>query len=223
MLAVCGPLASAASTRATDVLPEVPAPPMGDAVWIARSMRMNGLPMTLKTLRSRLSVDALFDHYESWAATRASSEVRRSHIGSWQVLAIRAPAFLVTIQVRAISAGSEGTIAVSPLPETARLEMRTDFPLPQSITVANLQQYDDFGVRSEHISAISARSPASEALALSQLLSAADWQITRERTSTHVHRGYVIEAQRGAAHALITLMPDNSANGMTAIVIVWRR
>ncbi len=36
-------------------LPDLAAPPQGSAQWIARSMRMNGLPMTLKAFESRLS------------------------------------------------------------------------------------------------------------------------------------------------------------------------
>jgi hypothetical protein len=48
-------------------LPDLAAPPQGTAQWIARNMRMNGLPMSLKAFESRLAPDAVLAYYESRA------------------------------------------------------------------------------------------------------------------------------------------------------------
>ena len=48
-------------------------------------MRMNGLPMTLKAFQSRLTPDALFNHYESQAHRWGRSEYRRSVDGEAQI------------------------------------------------------------------------------------------------------------------------------------------
>ena len=212
-----------ALARATDRLPQVEAPPMGEEQWIARSMRLNGLPMTLKAFTSKWPTDALLHHYQSWAATLTHAQTRRSRVEGAQVLAIRTPDFLITIQARTVLGGCEGTIAVSAAPDTTTVQVASDFPLPRSVTIANLQQYDDLGLEAEHISATSVRGVATEAAAFVQRLSGHGWQLTRQRSSTQFARGYVIEAQKGAQHAMVTLMPDHAAPGMTAIVIVWRK
>src|SRR5688500_2898307 len=74
------------STRATSALPNLAAPPQGSAQWIARSMRMNGLPMTLKAFESRLSPESVLAHYESQLKSFGSHEMRRLVKLPWQVL-----------------------------------------------------------------------------------------------------------------------------------------
>lgn len=207
----------------TERLPEIGAPPQGHAHWVARSMRVNGLPMTLKTFSSRLSADAVLHHYESTARNGAGVESRRSTQGEWRVLTVRSPQHLITIQVRAIREGSHGTITVSPDLSRAKLKVETRFPMPASARVVNLQQYEDFGIESEHISASSVRSVTIEAHAFSQILTRHGWRLVQQRATQEVQRGEIIEAQKGAQHALLTLMRDQSSASSTAIVIVWKK
>lgn len=208
--------------RITEALPEVDAPPQGDAQWVSRSMRLNGLPMTLKAFQSRLEPGALMHHYESWARS-GSNETHRSMIAPWQVLAIKSAGHYITIQARAASGGSEGTIAVSSRLEGVRLKVDTRFPRSAAATIVNLQQYEDHGVESEHISLASPRSVMTEALAFSQLLTRYGWQLIRDQRSQDIRRGHVLEAQKGAQHALLTLLPDQARPTATAIIIVWKK
>jgi hypothetical protein len=209
--------------RTTSALPDLAAPPHGTAQWIARSMRMNGLPMTLKAFESRLSPEAVLAHYESQLRSSGSHETRRLVKSPWQVLMFRSHDNFITVHARAASAGSEGTILVSPALDPAALRLRTDFPRPPTARVVNLQQYDDAGMQSEHISLSSDRTPFVEAQAFSQLLIRDGWTMTETRPTRETHRGFVLEAQREAEHALLVIIPDASHPASTAIVITWKK
>ena len=180
-LTLCAALASPAQAgslaRATAALPDPGTPPQGSTQWVARSMRMNGLPMTIQTFESRLMPGAVLSHYESLMKARGTRESRRSNNPPWQVLMLKAADHFITVHVRAVPRGSEGTILVSPALEPASLRMRTDFPRPASTRIVNLQQYDDDGAESEHISLSSHRASFTELQAFSQLLIGEGWSV----------------------------------------------
>ena len=214
----------ACSARAaSSALPDLAAPPHGAAQWIARSMRMNGLPMTLKAFESRLSPDAVLTHYESMLKASGRHETRRLRKSPWQVLTFKSREHLITVHARAVIAGSEGTILVSPALEPATLRLRTEFPRPPTARIVNLQQYDDAGMESEHISLSSDRSPFVEAQAFSQLLIRDGWTMVDTRPTHQTHRGFVLGAQREAEQALLVIMPDAARASSTAIVITWKK
>ena len=219
---IAAPAHAGALMSATASLPEVDAPPQGEAQWIAQSMRMNGLPMTLKSFHSRLSAEAVLHHYDAWARTQGRRESAQSRNGEWLVLAIKSARHYISIQARTTLDGSHGTIAVSAVLEGAALKLDTSFPIPGTARIVNLQQYDDFGMEAEHISLSSARAPHTEAFAFSQLLAREGWQLVREQRTTE-GGGYVIEAQKGAQHALLTMVLDQSSASMTAVVVVWKK
>ncbi|HEY6643038.1 hypothetical protein [Povalibacter sp.] len=226
LLALAGvvtPVNAGPLSRLTAQLPDLPAPPQGSVHWIAQSMRMNGLPMTLKTFESRLAPAAVFAHYEAIAPRWGHSEFRRSRSGTQQRLSIRAAGHLITVEAVATVSGSAGTIAVSSSPERAPATTGSRFPRPATARLVNLQEYEDDGVESEHLSFSSTRSIAIEAAAFGDTLQRDGWQILRQQPMQTSSRGMVIEAQRGAQLALLTLQPDRSQPAATAIVIVWRK
>jgi len=204
-------------------LPDIAAPTQGSAQWIARSMRMNGLPMSLKAFASRLSPDAVLAYYESELKSSGSHEVRRAMNAPWHVLMFKSHDYLITVQARRAHAGSEGTILVSPALDPARLKAQTDFPRPSTTRIVNLQQYDDAGMRSEHISLSSERAPFTEAQAFSQLLITHGWNVIDTRPTRESYRGFVLEAQRQAEQALLVIIPDAARPSTTAIVVTWKK
>lgn len=204
-------------------LPDLAAPPQGSAQWIARSMRMNGLPMTLKAFESRLSPDAVLSYYESQLQSSGSHETRRSVNAAWRVLMFKSHDHFITVHARPAAAGSEGTILVSPALDPAVLSLQSDFPRPPTARIVNLQQYDDDGMQSEQLSLSSDRSPFIEAKAFSQLLITNGWNIIDTRPTQQSHRGFVLEAQRQAEQALLVIMPDAARPANTAIVVTWKK
>ena len=204
-------------------LPDLAAPPQGSAQWIARSMRMNGLPMSLKAFESRLSPDAVLAHYESELRSSGSHDVRRSVNPPWQVLMLKSREHFITVYARRTGSGSEGTILVSPALDPGVLKLQTDFPRPSTARIVNLQQYDDSGMQSEHISLSSERTPYIEAQAFSQLLITNGWNIIDTRPTRESYRGFVLEAQRQAEQALLVIIPDAARPSTTAIVVTWKK
>jgi hypothetical protein len=217
------PAEAGSLSRATEALPKLGAPPQGSAQWIAKSMRMNGLPMTLKVFESRLTPDAVLSHYEGFVKATGSHESRRTTNAPWQVLMLKSADHFITVHARAIAHGSEGTILVSPALETVTLRMRSDFPRPASTRIVNLQQYDEDGVQSEHISLSSNRASFTELQQFSQLLIGEGWSVVATRPTLEVQRGFVLEVQRRAEHALLVIVPNAAQPATTAIAITWRK
>ena len=217
------PVQADSLARMTAALPDLTSPPQGDAHWIARSMRMNGLPMTLKAFQSRLEPDAVLAHYQSQLQSRSHHEARRSTNAPWQVLMLKSSDYFITVHARAVNRGSEGTILVSPALAPSSHRVQTEFPLPAGTRVVNLQQYDDAGIESEHISLTSTRTPFAELQAFSQRLIQHGWRVLDTRPAKETRRGYVLEAQRRTEQALLVIVPDATWPTVTAIVIAWKK
>ena len=212
-----------AVARLAASFPDIGPPPHGEVRWIARSMRFNGMPMTLKVIQTRLSPADLFIFYETSMRGQTGNEFRRSTMGEWQLLSIKSSHYHATIQVRPVIAGSEGTIAVTLPPERGIPKLSSEFPRPLTTRIVSLQEYDDAGVESEHISLSSRRAVTTEARAFQQELERAGWKIGKQQATRSASRGVVIEAQHGAQQALLTLLPDETHPSTTAIIIVWRK
>ena len=201
----------------------LPVPPQSEVQWVAKDMRMNGVPMTLQWVQSRLAPVVLLDYYETQARAFGSSEHRRSTSGEWQLLAIKSPRRYVTLQVRATIAGSEGTITTSELPLPLVEKLASNFPRPPTSRIVSLREYDDDGIQSEHISLLSTRGLALEARTFSEELVRAGWTILRQHPMRQVAAGVAIEAQRGAEQAFLTLQPHHGQPSLTAVVVVWKK
>lgn len=217
------PVQADSLTRVTAALPDLTSPPQGEAHWIARSMRMNGLPMTLKAFQSRLNPDAVLAHYQSLLQSQSHHEARRSMNAPWHVLMLKSRDYFITVHARPVNRGSEGTILVSPALARSSLRLQTDFPRPASTRIVNLQQYDDAGIESEHISLTSARAPFTELQAFSQLLIHDGWTVLDTRPAQAARRGFVLEAQRQVEQVLLVIVPDAIQPNATAIVIAWKK
>ncbi len=210
-------------SRATDQLPELADPPEGQAQWIAKSMKVNGLPMTLKAFESAMDPLALLHHYERWFRGLGALESRVSRNGDRHILAIKHQRYFATIQAQPSTRGSVGTMTVSANPATVVAQLDTKFPVLKGLRIINLQQYEDLGVEAEHISLVSSRAAHVDATSYEQLLTKHGWQIVRQQATRATLGGQLVEAQRGAEHALLTFLPDRTRTSATAIVIVWRK
>jgi hypothetical protein len=220
--------------RQTQSLPDIQPPSGGQAFWIARAMRLNGVPMTIKSFSSPTNADEVLHQYEHALRTSSDMKTRRTQEQDWRVLAVMSKDSYVTIRARNTSQGSEGTIAVTPPLAQLKPSKRTRFPCPDSVQVVSLQEYDDDGIQAEHISLVSRRSVGIEAQAFASALSQQGWQLLRSeatannagsrggRHSSKRGHGHVIEAQKAAQLALINVW-RNASGGATTIVVVWRK
>lgn len=215
------PLGVAGSiTQQTQSLPDIDAPAGGEAIWIARAMRLNGVPMTIKSFTSATNAAEVLHQYEHRLRTSADMKTRRAREGDWHVLAVMTSDYYATIRARQTPQGTEGIVIVTPPLADVKPMKRTRFPHPDSAAVVSLQEYDDAGIEAEHISFASPRSVGIEARAFATRLSQHGWQLLRSEP-TQERDGHVIEAQKAAALAFINLR--RTERGGTTILVVWRR
>jgi hypothetical protein len=208
-------------TQQTRSLPDIPAPLGGEATWIARSMRLNGVPMTIKQFTTRANADAVLHHYESTLRTSSNMKTRRSIEGNVRVLAVMTDDYYATIRANDSVHGAIGTITVTPPLTHLVPRKHTRFPRPSTVQIVSLQEYDDDGLQAEHISLVGKRGVAIEAREFETALRRDGWELLRSEPSTK-HRGsYVIEAQKAASLAFINLR--RAQRDATTIVVVWRK
>lgn len=208
--------------RQTSELLDVGAPPNGTALWIARAMRLNGVPMTMKAFSSPANSDEVLHFYERQLRNGSDTKTRLGYEGSERVLAVMATGHYVTIRARNTTHGCEGTIAVSPPLATLKPHKHTTFPRPPTARVVSLQEYEDEGIEAEHISLTSERAPEHEGRAFATQLTRRGWQLLRSEPALDRHGGYVVEAQKATQLAQINLRRDDRSRD-TTIVIVWRK
>lgn len=222
VLALCGQTQAGSIARQTDGLPDISPPSGGEAVWIARAMRLNGVPMTIKSFTSATNADEVLHQYEQRLRMSSNMQTRRSLEGAWRVLAVMTDDYYATIRARNTTRGAEGTITVTPPLANAKPHKRTRFPHPQTVQIVSLQEYDDDGIEAEHISFVSRRSVAIEARAFESQLAQDGWDLLRSEPTARHGDGHVIEAQKSAALALINLRKAEQG-GATTILVVWRK
>jgi|HigsolmetaAR204D_1030405.scaffolds.fasta_scaffold02371_5 hypothetical protein len=209
--------------RATRRLPQLGPPPHGEAQWIARSMRFNGLPMTVQSFRSPLAPEEVLRHYEELVRRSGNVDSMRSWQGQWQVLSLLSGEHYITIQAQRVHGVTLGTITTSVNPARVAPRMVTQFPVPRGPRLVAVQEYEDAGIEAEQIQLESVRAPHVEAAAFRHALLRDGWHLAREQPTRQTRGGHLLEAQRGAEHALLTFVPDRAGSGKTLIVIVWRR
>lgn len=186
-------------------------------------MRMNGLPMTLRTFQSQLRPTEVLDYYESQSHRWGRSEYRRSISGQWALLGIRSADNYISVQARPTITGSEGTITVSASPGNISATTSSGFPHPKTTRILSRQEYEDAGVESEHLSLSSPRAVVVEAQAFIDELTRHGWQIIRRQVMKAASGGIVIEAQHGVQQALLTLQSDRAPAASTAVIVVWKK
>jgi hypothetical protein len=208
--------------RQVQPLPDIQAPSGGSAFWIAKAMRLNGVPMTIKSFMSPTNADEVLHQYDRKLRTSSDTTTRRTREAEWQVLAIMATDYYATIRTRDTAGGSEGTITVTPPLANLKPSKRTRFPHPESARVTSLQEYEDDGIAAEHISLVSRRSVTLEAREFASVMVRQGWQVLRDEPAAKRGSGHVIEAQKAAELALINLHRA-SHGGLTTILVVWRK
>ena len=201
--------------------PEPVPPPNGEAQWVAQSMRMNGLPMTIKAFKTAASVDEVIYFYERWWRGKGKADYTRSQRGEWRVLGIKTDEHYITVQARSTLGGAEGTIAVSADPGKVQ-RVQTRFPHPKSATVVTLQEYEDFGMQSEHITLLSQRAAGVEAREFAAILVRGGWQVVLDQRAKKTS-GHMLEVQKDAQHAQLSFMPGRELGATTAVTVVWKK
>lgn len=213
---------AASIARQAAKLPDIAAPPGGHAEWVARAMRLNGVPMTIKSFTAKSNADEVLHHYERTLRTSADSQTRRTQEGQWQILSVMNEHSYVTVRATNGVDGATGTVTVTPSLEDAQPHKHTRFPHPNSAQLISIQEYEDEGVEAEHLSFVSRRSAAVEGHQFAAVLEQRGWQVLRDEPSGRARTAHVVEAQNASALAFIHLRRADTG-GLTTILVVWRK
>ena len=172
---------------------------------VGESMRVNGVPMTVRAFVSNAPAGQLLDQVtEQWKRQPGSAEVKRTDSKAWLILNQTVGEQHRSLQVRTNAAGrSEGYVAVSSPSQarTPKLEVR----LPAQVEAVSIVDSVDRGHASQQVLAVSRRSAEATAAALEASLKADGWQRYVMRKDGRQVR---FAANRGAQQFDATLTPQ---------------
>lgn len=194
----------AGSAWAIDWQP-LPIPDRTEGEWVLGDAMVNGVPMQVQRLHSRLSVPQMLEYYENqW---KRWGSVRRTQASGWQSLAVTAGTLQLTLQVQEASGGSEAILS-----QAAWTERRRDF-LPTELP--DLPRTEAHQVTETHDGPKRSR--------LVQLASEDDLELNRQRWQSHARRkGWtlVTEKQLKQAGQKHWLASYSSAGALTLDLVL---
>lgn len=137
---------TAAAAAAAGDWPVIERPPHAEVEWVARDMRLNGVPMRIQRFSAKAGVQEVLGYYRArWGSAQERRTVENT-VGPWSVIGRRVGDYYLTVQVKPVDhLRSEGFLAVSRLPvfEPQR-PPGEGFPrLGDSAVVSDLESNDD--------------------------------------------------------------------------------
>lgn len=173
VLCACLPRAPVAAAS----WPQLPVPPHTTVQWVAQQMEFNGVPMQIRTFRSRLSVQEMLDYYRArWSNGKRCDCVENS-VGPYRQIARSEGPYFYTVQVRATDArSSEGYIGVT-APPAVRTTPGSGFPVPPATQVVNDIKADDGDTRSRTLLLQNRQPPAANAAYYEREMPQQGWRL----------------------------------------------
>jgi hypothetical protein len=203
-------LSSEAAHAALD-WPELPLPPKADMQWIARSMRVSGIPTRVLQFQSRASRGEVVEYYRAyWTGAYAQPPSVRA-VGDSTVVGQKHGPYLLTVTVRdAEHGGSDGLIA-----EALVAGSKTDLdpgrlPLLPGAHVVRVIESDDPGQHSREVLVVSPQMTGSVLQFYQASLQGDGWQQLQAneapRTASSAGGGFLVFA-RGAEQMQLSVAP----------------
>jgi hypothetical protein len=150
------PLALAGAAIGASAWPEVPDPPRAKVEWVARDVRVNGLPSQIERFESELSVDEVLEFYRArWSRSRIGSP-QENKVGPWQSVSTLQGSYQLAVQVRPRTPqGSEGLISVANFGDMKRDFVPADWPRWRDLKVTQVTESVDGPRRSQMVAMVS--------------------------------------------------------------------
>ncbi len=151
---------------------------------VADEMRLNGVPMKIVSVNSRLPLEkALAEVKRSWSLQPGAANIERTTLGQWQVLNQRLGEQHRSLQLRDLGNDTvEGFLALSS--PTQSREPKAAVRLPSDIQTVSITESQDGSKQAQQIVAVSPRSVDASASALELSLRAEGWkkQVNRKES-----------------------------------------
>ncbi|MES2771213.1 MAG: hypothetical protein V4623_04430 [Pseudomonadota bacterium] len=217
------PVAAWASTSIKDCR-DFPIPSNARINLVAQSMLMNGVPMSIKELRSKQSPKEIQLFFRAqWSARgqkMLESEIKQGQT-SWQTLASQEGDCFFTVQTQAdAQGGTYALLGVSHTPQDTAATPGNAFPMMSNSRVFNDLAHQDGKKTARTLLFDNPFSPASNAIFYRNTLSLQGWQNRVDRQVAHASGTSQIQVwQRGVEELSISIDQRDGKTRMVAQLV----
>ena len=210
-------LLASTGTVAADALPSLRPMADVDIEWIAPSMRQDGLPMAMQSLRSRRPLDETLARYRTrWSARGDVHVVRR---GGWRILVTRLGKHVRTLHLRESLEGVEGVYMVSADPARRTPRPEASLPLPASLEVIRQSSFTDAGRAAESLVLRGRFDVTGESAALLATMRANGWTPTIDEPARHQRGARLLGFARGRESVQAFIASDPRWDSTTLVLL----
>ena len=203
--------------RAAEPWPHIDLPPKGDVQWVARSLRVNGVPTSILQFQSPLSQNEILDYYRSrWS--NGYAHVPQVHtLGDAAVMSQEHGSYLMTVKVEAAGRGaSHGLISIALLAGASADRDPAPLLLMSGAGVISVLESDDGGVNSRQVMILSPHQPAAVAQFYQSSLDNAGWQRV-QATDNPSGGGSFLVFSLGAQEVQLSIARSRTGSGTTVL------
>ncbi len=198
-------------------LPEIEPMPAMKTVWIARSIRHNGLPMSIRRFTYRGRAEEVIQFYDRrWKGVGVT--VKSHTEDGYRVIGYGTRSHYFSVQVRDGIRHAEGRLVVSEVGRQPKMETR--FPVPPGARVLSVvESFDGPRIAETLIVNDALRSESAVSAWYRSRLAGGGWVLTSETNGAPGHAS-VMDFQRGGELVRV-MLADGEAGKGTQLIVNW--
>lgn len=195
--------------------PEMPAVPKAHTTWVAREVRINGVPARMARFESEASVHEVLAYYQAhWAAAPAGPP-RAGRVSGWHLLSTLHGPYHLVVQVKPQGhTGSEGLLSIIHLNELRGPEPPAGWPRVQGVQLRQVIASADGPLQSHHLLATSEQGLPRVRDRFMASLKHQGWRLQNE---VHTASGYLATCHRAGDTLDIALTQNPGRPGLTLV------
>jgi hypothetical protein len=185
-------------------------------LYVASDMAMNGVPMSIKEMRTKDSPDAVLAFYRrEWGGRRPG--FFENPLEEWRTIATMEGPCYYTAQVRAQGSGTYALLGVSRRPNVAPRPRGENFPMPSGSRVFNDLAHRDGPKKGRTVLLTNTQAPDANVLFYRQTFEAGGWIALVDRmVATNKGPAHVMLWRRGLEEASITVQQSGAGTTVVA-------
>lgn len=188
-------------------------------LYVAADMAVNGVPMSIKEMRTQDSPEAVLAFYRSqWG--RGKPGFFENPLQEWRTIATFDGPCYYTVQVRAQDGGSYALLGVSKRPNVKPRPPGEGFPMPSGSRVFNDLTHRDGPKQGRTLLLTNTQAPDANVLFYRQTFESEGWVAVVDRpVSTEKGPAYVMLWRRGLEEASITVQKGGAGTTIVANLV----
>lgn len=220
VMLAAGICASAIAEERAVPCPEFPTPHVGQLLWVAENMRMNGIPMQIKELTTDQTPQQVLAFYKRrWSD--APPFFHEYEVNGMQAIATLRNGCFYTVQVKADGRGAKALLGVSTKPDGGQVKTPgAGFPNMAGSKVLNDIDHYDAGKTGRTILLMNAYSPDANLNFYRRTLADNGWSaITDRQVQGSKGISHVLVLKRGYHEANVTISPGKTGTSVLATFV----